>query len=54
LGKLPRLGGNLVHDLHHAVLMREHGVRDILTCDTDFRLFSWIRIRTPEEAADKP
>jgi len=45
---LPRLSGNQVHDLHHAILMREHGIREILTCDLDFRLFPWVTIRTLE------
>jgi toxin-antitoxin system PIN domain toxin len=41
----PRLSGNRVHDFHLAVLMREHGVTEILTLDTDFRAFSWVTIR---------
>lgn len=45
MGELPRLQGNQVHDLHHAVLMREHGLSEILTCDTDFRLFPWVTCR---------
>ncbi|MBN1270539.1 MAG: hypothetical protein JXB04_13195, partial [Kiritimatiellae bacterium] len=45
LSELPRVGGNLVHDLHAAVLMREHAVKDILTLDTDFKTFPWLRIR---------
>src|SRR5918996_901482 len=31
----PRLAGNVVHDLHTAVLMKEHGVEEIRTADTD-------------------
>lgn len=45
VAQLPRIGGNQIHDLHHAIIMREHGIRDILTCDTDFRLFPWVDIR---------
>lgn len=45
VGQLPRIGGNQLLDLHHAIVMREHGIRDILTCDTDFRLFPWVDIR---------
>ena len=49
VGQLPRIGGNQLHDLHHAIVMREHGIRDILTCDTDFRLFPWVDIRSLTE-----
>ncbi len=41
-----RLAGNIVHDFHHAVLMREHGIREILTLDRDFHTFPWIEIRS--------
>ena len=44
-GRVPRLAGNLLHDVHTAVLMREHGVSDILTLDTDFQAFPWVRVR---------
>jgi hypothetical protein len=40
-----RLSGNRLHDFHLAVLMREHGVSDILTLDTDFRAFPWVVMR---------
>ena len=40
-----RLAGNIVHDFHSAVLMREHGIKDILTLDRDFRTFPWIELR---------
>ena len=40
-----RLAGNIIHDLHHAVLMREHGLVDIATLDRDFRTFPWIELR---------
>lgn len=36
--------GNLVHDAHIAAVMLEHGVRDILTTDADFRRFPGIRV----------
>lgn len=44
--EVQNLGGNLVHDAHTAVLMREHGVRRIVTRDTDFYRFPFL---TPEE-----
>jgi len=34
-----------MHDFHIAVLMREHGVVDIATLDSDFRLFPWVFVR---------
>lgn len=40
--ELPQLAGNLVHDAHTAVLMREHGVRRIVTRDTDFHRFPFL------------
>lgn len=40
--ELPDLGGNLVHDTHTAVLMREHGIRRIYTRDTDFHRFPFV------------
>ncbi len=36
--------GNLVHDAHIASVMLEHGVRDIVTNDADFRRFPGIRV----------
>ena len=40
--EVPQLVGNLVHDAHTAVLMREHGVRRIVTRDTDFHRFPFL------------
>mgnify|MGYP005845618765 CR=1 FL=1 len=47
LTELPDLQGNLVHDLHIAVLMREHGVSRIVTRDTDFHLFQFLTVLDP-------
>jgi toxin-antitoxin system PIN domain toxin len=47
LEEVPDLRGNLVHDAHTAVLMREHGVRDICTRDTDFHRFPFLRVIDP-------
>lgn len=41
------LRGNLVHDAHTAVLLREHGVGAIYTRDTDFHRFSFLEVRDP-------
>jgi uncharacterized protein len=40
--ELPHLSGNLMHDTHTAVLMREHGIRTIYTRDTDFHRFPFL------------
>lgn len=45
LREAPRIQGNLMHDFHLAVLMREHGVTQVLTEDRDFLMFPWIEIR---------
>ena len=41
-GETAGISGNLVHDLHTAVLMREHGIRRICTRDTDFHRFRFL------------
>jgi len=47
LTELPELRGNRVHDLHIAVLMREHGVSRIYTRDTDFHRFGFLTVLDP-------
>lgn len=42
IAELPHLAGNLMHDLHTAVLMREHGVARVYTRDTDFHRFPFV------------
>ena len=39
--------GNLVHDAHTAILMHEHGIREIYTRDADFHRFSFLRVVDP-------
>ena len=46
-GELPHLAGSLLHDSHTAVLMREHGIRRILTRDDDFRQFPFLEVLDP-------
>lgn len=46
-GEYPRLRGNLVHDLHTVALMREHGVTEIRTADTDFHQFGFLTVSNP-------
>lgn len=42
LEEMPHLAGNFFHDMHIAVLMREHGVRRIYTRDTGFFRFRFL------------
>ena len=39
--------GNFFHDIHTAVLMREHGVSEIVTADTDFLQFGFLKVSNP-------
>lgn len=43
----PAIAGNPMHDLHIAALMREHGVTEIRTADTDFHQFRFLRVVNP-------
>jgi toxin-antitoxin system PIN domain toxin len=47
---VPGIAGNLVHDTHTAVLMREHGIRRICTRDTDFHRFPFLEPIDPLRA----
>jgi toxin-antitoxin system PIN domain toxin len=49
-GKIPHLAGNLLHDAHTAILMREHGIRRICTRDTDFHRFPFLEVLDPLQA----
>jgi len=48
--ELPHLAGNLLHDAHTAILMREHGIRRICTRDTDFNQFTFLDVLDPLRA----
>jgi toxin-antitoxin system PIN domain toxin len=45
--ELPQLAGSRFHDLHIALLMREHGVPEIRTADADFHRFPWVKVHDP-------
>jgi uncharacterized protein len=45
------LSGNLLHDAHTAILMREHGVSRIYTRDADFHRFSFLEPLDPLRSA---
>jgi toxin-antitoxin system PIN domain toxin len=47
LREIPHLAGNILHDTHTAVLMREHGIRRICTRDTDFHRFAFLEVFDP-------
>ncbi|HWP25389.1 MAG TPA: TA system VapC family ribonuclease toxin [Xanthobacteraceae bacterium] len=47
LAELPHLAGNLIHDAHTAVLMREHGITRICTRDSDFNQFPFLQVIDP-------
>ena len=47
LAEVSDLRGNVLHDVHIAVLMREHGVSRICTFDADFRRFPFLTALDP-------
>ncbi|BFU96562.1 MAG: hypothetical protein NTNFB02_32840 [Nitrospira sp.] len=51
LRQVPQLAGNLLHDAHTAILMREHGIRRIYTRDTDFHRFPFLEVIDPLQAS---
>lgn len=42
-----RATGNLIHDAHIAALCLEHGVRELLTGDSDFARFEELTVTNP-------
>ena len=47
IGELSRPAGNVFHDIATAVLLREHGIREIVTADSDFLQFSFLKVINP-------
>jgi predicted nucleic acid-binding protein len=45
--EFPNLAGNLFHNAHTAILMREHGIGRICTRDTDFNQFPFLEVIDP-------
>ena len=39
--------GNLFHDISTAVILREHGIREIATADADFLQFRFLKVVNP-------
>jgi uncharacterized protein len=47
---MPEIAGNLVHDAHTAILLREHGISRVCTRDTDFARFRFLEVIDPLRA----
>ncbi|MGE0472447.1 MAG: hypothetical protein AB7P17_02295 [Nitrospirales bacterium] len=47
LHDVPQLQGNLLHDTHTTILMKEHGIRQIYTRDMDFHRFPFLEVIDP-------
>ena len=47
IAELPHLAGNILHDVHTAILMREHGIRRVSTRDTGFHRFPFLEVVDP-------
>jgi predicted nucleic acid-binding protein len=47
VSEYPHMSGTRFHDLHIAAAMREHGITDIPTADTDFHQFKFLRVTNP-------
>jgi uncharacterized protein len=47
VSEYPHMSGTKFHDLHIAAIMREHGISDIRTADTDFHQFKFLRVSDP-------
>lgn len=45
--EFPHISGSLLHDAHTVILMREHGIRQICTRDTDFHRFPFLEVVDP-------
>jgi toxin-antitoxin system PIN domain toxin len=47
LQEIPQLHGNILHDAHTAIVMREHGIQTIYSRDTHFNRFPFVEVRDP-------
>lgn len=47
LAELPEVRDNKIFDLHTAVILRENGIKEIYTCDTDFHSFPFLTVLDP-------
>jgi uncharacterized protein len=44
---MPHLAGNILHGVNTVALMREHGIRQVVTRDADFHRFKGIEVVDP-------
>ena len=47
MGAFPHLAGDILHNAETAILMREHGVRRIYTCDMNSHRFLFLEVIDP-------
>lgn len=47
IAEVPSLRGNVVHDLHYAALLKEHGIKTLYTADSDFRKLGFLAVIDP-------
>ncbi len=47
LQEYPQVRGNQLHDFHTVVYMKEHGVREICTHDSDFYRYRFLQVNDP-------
>ncbi|MCP5463626.1 MAG: PIN domain-containing protein [Deltaproteobacteria bacterium] len=45
--EIPSAKGNFLHDLRYATLLQEHGIKNIVTCDLDFKKFDFLKVINP-------
>ena len=45
--EMSHAAGNIFHDVTTAVIMREYGIREIVTADTDFLQFNFLTAKNP-------
>lgn len=43
----PLVKSNGMHDLHYAAILKENGVKKILTCDSDFKRYDFLEVINP-------
>jgi toxin-antitoxin system PIN domain toxin len=43
----PHISGGRLHDLHIVAIMKEHGIAEIRTADSDFHQFKFLRVINP-------
>lgn len=53
IAEQPHLAGNLFHDVHTAILLREHGIARICTRDMDFNRFAFLEVIDPLKTSER-